>query len=527
MKLVEAARRSVLVAGAVMALLPLAEAGHAAGPEKGGVLVVGTTEVPRHLNPAVQSGVATATPGAQLFASPLRFDADWNPQPYLAKSWAWSDDGLALTLHLVENATFHDGTPITSEDVAFSILANREHHPFKAKFGTVEAIDTPDPHTAIIRLSRPHPALLLSLSPALAPIMPKHIYGDGQDLKSHPRNSADVVGSGPFRLVEFVPDKHVVLERNPDFFIEGRPYLDRIVNRIFKDESSLVIAMQGGEIDLRPYLTTVRDIERLREDPAIEVTDRGYGGIGPLVWLAFNTQHPVLQDRRVRQAIAYAIDRDFIVRALHRGVSRPATGPIVPGSPFYSDALEPYAVDLDKARALLAEAGYGDGLELTIDYAPGAAEQRKNVAEYLKAQLRKVGIDLNVRASPDFPTWARRVSSHEFDVSMDLVFNWGDPVIGVHRTYLCDNITKGVIWSNTQSYCNPKVDELLDAAGQETDPARRKELYAEFQKIVVEDAPITFINVVPYHTAYRADVKNPPTTIWGAMSPMDEVYLDR
>lgn len=519
-------RRAMFLAGSALALV--LQAGPAtAEPATGGTLVLGTSNVPRHLNPAVQSGVATATPGAQLFASPLRFDGDWNPQPYLAESWEWSEDGLALTLHLVDNATFHDGTPVTSEDVAFSIMVNKENHPFKAKFDAVEAIDTPDPHTAVIRLSRPHPALLLSLSPALAPILPKHVYGDGQDLKSHPRNSADVVGSGPFRLVEFVPDKHIVLERNPDFFIEGRPYLDRIVSRIFKDESSMVIALQGGEIDMRPFLTAVRDVQRLDEEEGIEVTREGYAAFGPLVWLAYNTRHPALQDKRVRQAIAYAIDRDFIVKVLQRGISQPATGPIAPDSPFYTDAVEPYDVDLDKARALLEEAGYGDGLELTIDGEPSDPEQRKNTAEYLKAQLKKIGIDLTLRASPDFPTWARRVANHEFDMTMDIVFNWGDPVIGVHRTYLCDNIVEGVIWSNTQSYCNPKVDELLNAAGQEADPARRKELYAAFQKIVVEDAPISFINVVPYHTAYRSEVRNPPTTIWGVMSPMDEIWLDR
>ena len=111
---------------------------------------------------------------------------------------------LKVTLNLVKDATFHDGKPVTSEDVAFSIMTTKENHPFKSMFAPVESIDTPNPHTAVINLSQPHPALLLALSPALAPVLPKHVFGDGQDPKSHPANS-NPVGSGPFMLEEFTP----------------------------------------------------------------------------------------------------------------------------------------------------------------------------------------------------------------------------------------------------------------------------------------------------------------------------------
>ncbi|MEZ5675565.1 MAG: hypothetical protein R3D81_10160 [Thalassovita sp.] len=121
-------------------------------------------------------------------------------------------------------------------------------------------------------------------------------------------------------------------------------------------------------------------------------------------------------------------------------------------------------------------------MDLTIDFIPGAKEQQQSVAEYMKSQLKKIGINIEVRAAPDFPTWAGRVGGHDFELSMDIVFNWGDPVIGVHRTYMCSNIKKGVIWSNTQSYCNEQVDKLLNAAAVELDAEKRKALYAEFSK---------------------------------------------
>ncbi len=489
---------------------------------EGGTLVLVTTQAPRHLNGAVQSGTATGVPSTQIFASPLRYDENWEPQPYLAESWEMSEDGLSLTLNLVQNATFHDGKPITSEDVAFSIMTTKENHPFKSMFEPVEVVETPDAHTAIIKLSQPHPALLLALSPALAPVIPKHIYGDGQDVKSHPANSAPV-GSGPFMLDEFKAGQLVAMKKNPNFFIEGRPKLDEIIVRIIGDPSALLIAMENGDADIYPFMAGAQEIRRLEKAENLTITNEGYAAIGPINWLAFNTASEKLSDVRVRQAIAYAVDRDFITKALHRGVSQPQLGPIIASSPLAAGEIEPYNVDLDKAKALMAEAGYADGMELTIDYIPGPKEQQQSVAEYLKSQLKKIGIELTVRAAPDFPTWAGRVGGHDFELSMDVVFNWGDPVIGVHRTYLCSNIRKGVIWSNTQQYCNEKVDELLNAAATELDADKRAALYAEFQGIIAQDVPIYFINSLPYHTAYDKRLKNVPTGIWGTMHPMDMV----
>ena len=521
-------RRTLLGSATALAAVS-ATSGPLFAQQKGGTLVIASTQVPRHLNPTVQSGTATAVPGTQIFASPLRFDENWNPQPYLAESWDVAADGLSVTLHLVKGAKFHDGMPITSADVEFSIMTVKENHPFKSMFAPVEAVETPDENTAVIKLSQPHPALLLALSSALCVIIPKHVYGDGQDIKTHPANSAPV-GSGPFKLEEFKAGEQITLVRNDEFFIPDRPYLDKIVIRIIKDPSALLIAMENGDADMYPFMASSTEIKRLEKVDGLSVTADGYAAVGPINWLAFNTAKAPLDDVRVRQAIAYATDRDFVVNALHRGTSKIQRSPIIESSPFFNAAIDPYDLDLDKANALMDEAGHkadGDGMrmKLTIDYIPGPAEQQKTVAEYLKSQLKKIGIDLEVRAAPDFPTWAGRVSSHEFDLTMDVVFNWGDPVIGVHRTYLSSNIVKGVIWSNTQSYSNPKVDDLLNAAAVEMDPAKRKGLYDEFQTVVGGDVPIYWINSLPYHTAYRDNIGNPPTSIWGTMQSMDDVYL--
>lgn len=527
-----ATRRTILSAALGVAAsvgLPRGFALAADGPQRGGTLVVVTAESARHLNPAVSSGTATGIPGAQIFASPIRFDADWQPQPYLAERWEWSEDELSLTLYLRPDAKFHDGQPVTSEDVKFSIEVNKANHPFKTKFDAIDTIVTPDPNTAVIRLSRHHPALLLSLSPVLAPIIPKHIYGDGQDIKTHPRN-ADPVGSGPFKLKEFKPGEHILLERFDDYNLSKGPYLDQILFRIVPNTSSHAIGLESGEYQLAPATSlTIRDWKRLGEEPDLTATKDGYQAIGGLNWLAFNTGRAPFDNKQVRQAISFAIDRDFIVNVLQQGGTMRSTGPIAPGSPFYSDEVEHYDVDLDRAQKLLDEAGFpvkdDKRFKVTVDFFPGYDEQQKLVADYLRPQLKKIGIEVEVRTSADFGAWADRISNWDFDMTMDNVYNWGDPVIGVHRTYLCDNRIKGVIWSNTQQYCNPRVDELLNAAAIETDLDERKLLYKEFQQIVVDDAPIAYINADPLRTVYRNNVGNPPLTIWGAMSPMDDTYL--
>jgi len=521
--------RKSLLAVATLALTALATTTVPAAdePKQGGTLVMAIQTTPRHLNPAVQSGTATGVPGTQLFASLLRYDDGWEPQPYLAKSWDVSEDGLTVTINLVDNATFHDGEPITSEDVAFSIDTVKANHPFKSMFAPVTEVETPDATTAIIKLSEPHPALMLAMSSQLLSIIPKHVYGDGQDPKEHPQNSENVVGSGPFKLVEFKRDQHIILERYDDYFMEGRPYLDKIVMRIIKDTAARTIALESGELMLSGFEEEPRDISRMKKKDTLDVSNAGYAAIGPVNWLAFNTQGGKTSDPAVRKAIAYAVDRDFLIKAIMLGATEPALTGIHPGSPFYDASVEPYNLDLDKANQLLDDAGYtkgDDGMRfgLNVDFGWAAG---KPIAEYLKPQLKKIGIDITVRASADFPTWAKRVSNHEFDITFDNVFNWGDPVIGVHRTYNSENIKKGVIWSNTQQYSNERVDELMALAGATNDAAERKEYYSEFQQILADELPLYPLFPSPYHTVSNKSVGNAPNSVWGASHPLDQVFL--
>jgi peptide/nickel transport system substrate-binding protein len=513
---------------AVATFGPLLGVGNAHA-QAGRVIVLGTDQAPRHFNAAVQSGVATMMPSAQIFASLFMVDDKWRIQPYAAASHRFEDGGKSLVVKLAPGQRFHDGKPLTSEDVAFSIMAVKANHPFSTMLGPVERVDTPDASTAVIRLSQPHPALLLALTAPLTPILPKHVYGDGQDLKNHPRNMSPV-GSGPFKLAEFKPGEVYVLEKNAEFFIPGKPAADKLIVRLFRDPNAMVVGIERKELHLLPGFTFLTSILRLTNQSHVNVVDQSRNGIGMMSWLAFNTAKKPFDDPRVRRAVGFAIDKDFIVGKLHYGRTFRQPGPITTASPLYDDKLEPYKLDLARATRLLDEAGLkpdasGVRFQMALEIPPTTVDYNQRVAEYLRPQLKKIGIDVVLKPSPDFPTWMRRVSSLEFDATLDVVFNWGDPVIGVHRTYQSANIRKGVIWSNTQSYSNPRVDALMAQAAVEMDPARRKSLYQEFQRIVVDDAPIIFLTGLASYAIVDKRVSGLPDSIWKTMAPMLDLSI--
>ena len=450
--------------------------------------------------------------------------------PLIAERARYAEDYSWMEIALNPRARFHDGTPITSEDVAFSIMAIKANHPFKAMYAPVSGVDTPDPYTAVIRLSKPHPAILLCMSPVLCPIMPKHVYGTDPNIRQNPANKAPI-GSGPFKFVEWKPGDYIMLEKNKDFFIKGKPHVDRVIIKIIPDMNNRVMAVERGEVDAMPFFDSLREVKRLSGDKNLVVTNKGYAGIGSLDWVAFNTGKKPFDDVRVRQAAAYAIDRNFFAKVIMMGLVTPSATPITPFSPFYTKDVNMYDVNLEKAKKLLDEAGYpvkadGTRFTVTVDYAPGSPTT-KMMAEYLKPQLAKVGIDAKIRISPDFGTWAERVSNYNFDITTDNVFNWGDPVIGVHRTYSSANIVKGVPFSNTQQYRNPKVDAIMEQAASEVDNEKRAKLYKEFQQIVMNDVPIYFMTTTAYHTIYNKRVGNVPASIWGFLAPYMDVYLKK
>ena len=514
-----------LIACAVSATMSFAE------PQQGGSLNMHTTGY-RTLNPGVQSGAATGGPGSQLFAGLVLVDKDYEIQPYLAKSWKISEDQLTVTFNLAENARFHDGEPITGEDVKFSFETVTANHPFgPAMFSKIKEITVPEARKVQLKLSQPVPGLLLSLQPLLMPILPKHIFDDGQDMKTHPRNMENVIGSGPFKLEENNPAERLTLVRNDDFFLEEGPYLDRLVYQLVKDPLTRVLMMEKGEIDYAPF-SGIRpnDAQRLEKVDNLTITTDGYEAIGYIHYLELNLRKEEFAKLEVRQALSHAIDTDFVARILFGGRIKPGTGPLHTGNPYYSADVTTYDADMEKAASLLDGAGYpvgsdGKRFAFVLDIPSWATQAHVPMAEYIQAQLAKLDIEVELRRAPDFGTWVKRVSSWEYDATMNGSFNYPDPTIGVHRHFKCDNI-RNVIWSNTQGYCDEEVDALLDKAAVETDQSVRAQLYADLQRKISTEIAKIYMPQDFSATVYNARVKNLPDTPFGALAPLHKVYLE-
>jgi len=502
------------------------------GPVSGGTLVVAQQTMPSHFNGNIASGTPPNTGGAQLFASLLLFDGEWNALPYLAESWEFSDDALTLTIKIRDDAVFHDGEPIESHDVAFSLNMAKDNHPFTPMFGSVTSVDTPDPTTVVINLSQPHPAILIAFGPGLLKIFPEHVYGDVENIRDCTCNSqpGELVGSGPFTLEEFDTTNGIVrMAAFEDFFL-GRPYVDELILAVRPSVNETLTEMENGEIHVA-NAQGVADLDRATGIDSLTVTPRGLEGIGAVVSLQFNLENEILGNKLVRQAIAYAIDKDFIINELHSGLPFRAKSPIHPGSPYYDDSIEGYEFDLARANELLDEAGFpadGDGdrgISLRIDAIPTADDYQSVLSEYIKSALDEVGIDVEVRASPDFGTWAGYLAGREYDMTMQILFMWADPIIGVHRSFLEANI-QPIPFANNSAYINPELEAKMNVAGAEQDFDARVEAYAEIQAELADDLPFHWIETLPTNSVYITDlVNNPPLTIWGTMSPMHEVWL--
>lgn len=500
----------------------------------GGTFVIGQVAFPQNLYGGVQSGLATGVPSTKIFASPVRFSDSFEPLPYLAETWTWTEDGLALTLNLAQDATFSDGAPVTSADVSFSIDVVKENHPFGQQiWGRLTSIDTPDDHTVVLNFDSPSPAVMIGLSPGLLPVLPEHVYGASEDLRADPGlTTAAVVGSGPYTVSEFEAGQKIVLQGRDDFFMEGMPFLDTVIIQYFNDPTSTLVALENGDIDMIGGDADPILLARADDHPDLVVADQGYEALGSLVLLEFNTLKAPLDIIEVRQALAYASDVDFFINELQGGFSNRQPSPIANGSPYQKPGLPTYDYDLDEARRLLDAAGFpadadGNRFGVEIIFAPGLDAYAGNVALALKSQWAEVGVDVTVVSPPDSPTWLAEVSSYDYDINITSLWNWGDPAIGVARSYVCTNIREGVPFSNVSQYCNEDVDALFDQGSREPDQAERARLYFEVQDILTLELPVYVMTNYPITNLYSNMVSNPPNGIWGAMDPLLETSVNR
>ena len=497
----------------------------AEAPKSGGrINVVVQPEPPGLMLGLVQNGPTQMVAG-NIYEGLLHYAPDLSPRPQLAESWTVSEDATTYTFNLVKDAVWHDGKPFTSADVVFSVDAflRETHARLRASLAHVESITAPDDHTVVFQLKQPFGPFLGIFEVGTMPMIPKHIY-DGTDYASNPANNTPI-GTGPYKFSEWQKGSHILLKKNEDYYIDGQPYIDEIYYHVIPDAASRSVAYETGKVDILPGGSVENfDVPRLTALNNTCVTDTGWEFFGPLSWLWINTRSAPMDDARFRQAIMYAMDREFAKDVLWNGLGQVATGPASSATRFYDNNVTIYDHNPDKAKQLLAEMGY-DGTPIRILPLP-YGETWQRWGEAVKQNLEEVGISVETVAT-DVAGWNQKISEWDFDLAFTYLYQYGDPALGVARTYISSNIAKGSPWNNVSGYIDEGVDKLFaDAAIAPTD-TERQALYTEVQQKLVDDVPVAWLLELGFPTIYRCDVKDLVTTAIGLNDGFRDAWLDR
>ena len=522
-----------LCAAALAAALQLGSGAAVAEPVRGGTLSMILSPEPASLVSGLNSSSPVYTVSPKMFDGLVTYDPQFKMLPQLATSWEASADGLTITFKLRPGVKWHDGKPFTSADVQFSFMEilKKYHSRGTATFAYLETVDTPDALTAVFRLSKPSPYLLRALAGAESPIMPKHVY-EGTDVLRNPANLKPI-GTGPFKFKEWRRGSYIMLERNPDYWDQPKPYLDTLIFRFIPDGAARAVALESGDVQYgTQYIVPMNDVARLAKLPNLAVTTAGYEYNTSVNYFEFNLRRPYLQDVRVRRAIAHAMDKDFLVKNVWFGYAKAGTSPITDKqADFHTDDVPQYPYDLKKAESLLDEAGFKRGadgvrMKLTLDYSP-SGDMYRQTAEYMKQALAQVGIQATVR-NQDNPTFLRRVwGQYDFDLNIYSSSNIADPVIGIQRFYWSKGIQENVPYSNGSGYASPEMDRILEAAQVENDPVKRHDLYVQMQKLEMTDLPNFAIVYSRWMTIHDKKVKDLNTTGLGPYENFAAVYMEK
>jgi peptide/nickel transport system substrate-binding protein len=479
-------------------VLPLLSCSQAPNPN---TLVMIIESSPTNLDPRVGIDAQSERIGELLFDALLTRDEHLNVQPGLAERWDIPDP-LTYVFRLHRGATFHDGRPLTSRDVKWtfdSLLEGKIRSTKSAAYRSVDRIEAPDDFTVVFHLKEPNATLLWNLSEGASGIVP---FGSLDEIARNP------IGSGPFKFVSAEQDKEVIVERNDNYW-GTNARLARVLFTVVPDATTRALELRKGSADAAINALTSDTILALEREPNLQV-ERAPGTV--LSYLAFNLRDPTLQDVRVRQAIAYAIDRGPLLQYIWRGFAQPALSVLPPQSWAYDQDVAAYPHNPEKARQMLDAAGYRarDGVRFHLTMKTSTEESTRLLAAVLQQQLRDVGIALDIRTF-EFATFFADVTSGAFQLySLRWIGGNEDPDIFEYSFHSNRFPPKG---ANRGFYSNSRVDNWIDQARRETDQNVRKHLYGEVQEVLAQDVPYInlwyFDNVLVHTRRMRNVTLNP------------------
>jgi peptide/nickel transport system substrate-binding protein len=474
-------------------LLALSAADAALAQKQGGILRVPHFDSPASMSLLDESTVAVNRPMMGVFNNLVMFKQDV-PQnslrsivPDLAKSWSWNEEGTELTFPLREGVKWHDGRPFTAKDVkcTWDLLTGKSSeklriNPRRPWYTNLEEVTTSGDYEVTFHLKRAQPSFLALLASGWSPVYPCHV--SPRDMRTHP------IGTGPFKFVEFKPNQSITVTRNPDYWKQGRPYLDGIEWTIIKDLSTRTLAFIAGKGDLI-YGVTIPQIKDVKSQAPDAICEVGAGNVSRN--LLVNRDLPPFNNSELRRAMSLSLDRKAFIDILYQGqgdiggaMQPPPEG--VWGLP--SDILKTlpgYDPDVQKSRAaareIMEKLGYGPDKRLPIKVSTRDVSYYRDPAVILIDQLKEIYIDGELEPV-DTVNWYPKVMRKDYTVGLNITETGvDDPDVLYYENYVCGAAR------NYTGYCNPEVDKLVDRQSMESDPLRRKQLVWEIEKKLVED----------------------------------------
>ncbi len=531
-------RRDVLagtagIAAAAAFGLPAAAQGNAPQPKRGGTLT-GTWGgfEPQALFVPPGGGSSPYFTSTKIHERLLTLDNDLNFVPVLALDVTPSADFRTYTVKLRPNVKWHDGKPLTSDDIVFNALQYWKPLSAGIALKALVAAEAADATTAILKFDTPLPEFFLKsvLAGKAGLVIPKHVY-DGRDILTNPANNAPV-GTGPFRFKEWVRGSHVELVRNEDYWNAPQPYLDRLVIRWWRDPASRSAAFEAGQLDLGVFNPTpAPDIKRLVDTKRFVSTTVGYDNSAWVSTIEFNGRRDIVKRPDVRKAINLAIDRQFIADTIFFGLAKPASGPIPSTNKlFFDPKLKPYAFNLEQAGKLLDAAGFpkkrGGRFKVNL-VAAGWFEENVKLGQYVRQALEDLDIQVEL-AIPDRATSFKRIyTDYEYDIALSNNSGTVELVPEWTRFVTTDNIIKGGAFRNATGHSDPKLDGIVEKLSTEIDPQKRVTLAREFQESVAGTLPWTALVEIQSTTIARADVRGHSQTSDVLGDSWAAVWLDR
>lgn len=468
-------------------------------PAHGDSLVVGAIGEPSILIPMLAGDSASHDISGLIFNGLVKYNTDLTITGDLAERWLISKDGLTITFYLKKGVYWTDGTEFTAHDVLFgykTIIDKKTPTPYKEDFLQVKEALAIDDHTFRVTYKKPFAPALTSWGNL--PILPKHLL-EGVDITQNPLTRKPV-GMGPFQLKKWIPGLRLVLDANRKYF-EGKPYINNYIYRIIPDQATMFLELQSGGIDYMG-LTPIQYTKQTNTPYFKKNFQKFRYPVFSYTYLGFNLRHPFFTEKRVRQALAYAVDKEEIVDVVLFGLGSPSTGPYVPNTWPYNGDVKKYEYNPQKAVSLLNEAGWsdsnGDGIidkkgipfEFTIITNMGNS-LRQRTATIIQWRLKKVGIKAHIRAI-EWSTFINEfIDKRRFEA---VILGWS---IGLDPDQYD-------IWHsgktnekefNFISFSNKEVDRLLELGRRSFDIEKRKKAYYRIQEILAEESPYIFLYV--------------------------------